>query len=86
MYISPKVFFGSLWNFLSIFSNVLRVTLINCGLIEWFLHEWENSKCDNPCFQKCSPKQPEFSKSLNKMFDLLYEVVKQTIVEERGKI
>ena len=31
MYISPKIFFGTLWNFLSIFSNVLRVIVSICG-------------------------------------------------------
>ena len=76
MYISPDVFLGSLWNLLSIFSNLLRVTVSICGLITWFLYIWENLKCDYPCFQKFSPKQPENLNGLNKMFDLLYEDVK----------
>ena len=57
MYISPKVFFGSLWNFLSAFSNVLRVIVMICGLITWFLYEWENLKCDYPCFHKISSER-----------------------------
>ena len=77
-----QLFFGWLWNFLSIFSNVLTVIVSICGLIEWFLYKWENSKFDYPCFQKFSRKQPEFSKRLNKMFDLLYEVVKSIIQKE----
>ena len=76
MYISPIVFMGSFWNFLSILSNVLSVTICIYVLIQWFLYEWEILKCDYPCFQKFSPKQREFLKRLNKLLDLLYEVEK----------
>ena len=76
MDISPIVFIQSFWNCLSIFLNLLKIIIGIYGLMEWFVYEWENCKCEYPCFKKLYPKQPENLKILNNVLDLLYEVVK----------